>query len=302
MALNMVLRKIILLICAVLIQFSYAQKRKKVDTVYVYENVIVYDTVYLIKPVKFKQNDVILPDLNIQEKFFVRNIYEEETERQRAKSRIRKQQANLFQYGIEGGIGFKNSSWAKELSGDRGQSGEYLRLWLSRRVFTSNLYLMISAQIDRWNSTFDLDANREETYLNGYYFTKDHQPLLFQKFNNRHFEYALQLKLLYEWKNIRPFAGISANRSTYKMQFMVPENGVLSKLDDFKTDQTNIGFSLGAQYRCFRRFLLTLEYQQHRMKNVSLKNSSFDFDIFKTNNTFAERKVSFGVSYIISRP
>ena len=146
------------------------------------------------------------------------------------------------------------------------------------------------------------DANSEDSYRNGYYFTKDHQPLLVQKFNNRHFEYALQLKFLYEWKNIRPFAGISVNRNTYKMQFMVPDNGVLSKLDDFKSSQTNFGFSLGIQYRILRRFLLGLEYQQYNLKNISLKNRDFDFDIFKTSNTFAERKISFGISYIISRP
>ncbi|MCJ8154893.1 hypothetical protein MKJ01_14075 [Chryseobacterium sp. SSA4.19] len=86
----------------------------------------------------------------------------------------------------------------------------------------------------------------------------------------------------------------------HKMQFLVPENGVLAKPDNFKTDHMNLGFSLGVQYRCFRRFLLALEYQQHTMRNVSLKNSSLDFDIFKTSNTFAERKISFGISYIIS--
>jgi len=108
------------------------------------------------------------------------------------------------------------------------------------------------------------------------------------------------MKLVYEWKNIRPFAGVLVNRNTYKMQFLVPENNVLNKLDDFKSKQTNIGFSFGIQYRLFRKLLLSLEYQQYKMKNISLKNSTFDFDIFKTNNTFAERKVNFGISYVIS--
>ncbi|MCJ8153186.1 hypothetical protein MKJ01_05350 [Chryseobacterium sp. SSA4.19] len=210
----MLLKKIILLLSVILIHFSYAQKRKKVDTVYVYENVIIHDTVFLMKPVKLKQNEVILPDLNIQEKFFVRNIYQEEIEKQRAKRIIKQRQADFFDYGVEGGIGFKNSSWAKELSENREQFGEHLGLWLSKSLFTSNLSLMISAHIYYWNSTFDLDANQEDTDLNGYYFTKEGQPLLFQKFNNRHFEYDLQLKLLYDWKNIRPFAGISFNRNT----------------------------------------------------------------------------------------
>ena len=159
---------------------------------------------------------------------------------------------------------------------------------------------MLCAGTAYWNSTFDLDANRDDTILNGFYFTKDSQPLLFQKFNNKHFEYFLQLKFLYEWKNIRPFAGILINHNTYQMQFLVPENTILSKLDDFKNNQTNFGFALGVQYRFLRKFYLSLEYQQYHMKNVSLKNSTFNFDIFETNNTFAERKINFGISYAIS--
>jgi long-subunit fatty acid transport protein len=79
----------------------------------------------------------------------------------------------------------------------------------------------------------------------------------FQKFNNKHFEYALQLKLLYDWNNIRPFAGFLINKNNYKMQFLVPEDKVLSKLDDFKSDQLNFGFSLGVQYLLIKNFFLS---------------------------------------------
>ncbi|WP_449401253.1 hypothetical protein [Chryseobacterium wanjuense] len=87
----------------------------------------------------------------------------------------------------------------------------------------------------------------------------------------------------------------------YKMQFLTPEDNVLDKLEDLKSTQTNIGFSLGLQYKVFRKILLSLDYQQYHMNNVSLKNNSFDFDIFKTNNTFAERKINLGIVYTISQ-
>lgn len=85
------------------------------------------------------------------------------------------------------------------------------------------------------------------------------------------------------------------------MQFLVPENKVLNKLDDFKSSNFNLGFSLGLQYRILPRILITADYQQYSLNNLSLKNSSFDFDIFKTNNTFAERKLNLGISYVISK-
>gem|GEM_PF-711110 len=296
----MIFRKIFFLFLIFFISFFHAQRRKKVDTVYVYEKVVVYDTIYLLKPMRSKPNGLLFSQPKVEEKFFVRDIYKEELEKQRAKNRIRKQKSGAPAFGIETGFGLKISDWTKAISTERMQFGENVNIWISKNIFLPQAYLLFSVGIYHWNSTFDLDANKYDTILNGFYFTENSQPLLFQKFNNKHFEYAIQLKFLYEWKNIRPFAGILVNRNTYKMQFLVPENNVLNKLDDFKSDQTNLGFSLGVQYRFFRKFFLSFEYQQYHMKNVSLKNSAFDFEIFKTNNTFAERKINFGISYAIS--
>ncbi|MFY7814446.1 MAG: hypothetical protein ACOVRK_04565 [Chryseobacterium taeanense] len=295
----MILRKIFFLFFILFISFSNAQRRKKVDTVYVYENVVVYDTVYLMKPIKLKHNPLIFRLPEVEEKFFVRNIYNEELEKQRAKNRIRKQKINTLEYGIEAGIGLKYSDWTKAISKNHEQFGENLGIWISKNILPQTS-LLFSANIYHWNSSLDIDANKEDSVLNGFYFTEDHQPLLFQKFNNKHLDYTLQLKLMYDWKKLRPFAGVLVNQNTYKMQFLVPENSVLTKMEDFKSSQTCLGFSLGIQYRFFRKFLLSLEYQQYKMKNVSLKNSSFDFDIFQTNNTFVERKINFGISYSIS--
>lgn len=290
----MFLKKLFFLFSIILLHFSQAQK-KKVDTVYVYEKVVVYDTIYLEKSIQSKLNDIALPQFSILEK----KINTENNIDNSIDQKKEKQLTTRFQYGVELGIGLKNSNWAKELSSNKQQFGETLGAWFSKSIITPKLSLMLSANVYYWNSSFDLDANKEDTYLNGFYFTEDHQPLLFQKFNNKHFEYALQLKLFYEWKNIRPFVGFLVNKNIYKMQFLVPENNVLNKLDDFKTTQNNYGFSFGVQYRLLKRFLLSLDYQQYQMKNVSLKNSSFDFDIFKTSNTFAERKINFGISYSI---
>ncbi|MFC3161116.1 hypothetical protein [Chryseobacterium arachidis] len=251
-----------------------------------------------MKPLKFKQKGLIFPEAKIQEAGKIHDLYKKETEKQKVSKIAQLSKSITFQYGIEGGIGLKKTNWTAERNP---QIGENLGLWISKSFFNSQFFLLLSANGYYWHSSFDLDANKEDTYLNGFYFTEDDKPLLFQRFNNKHFEYVFQLKFIYEWKNIRPFAGITVNRNTYKMQFLVPESNVLNKLDDFSSNQTNIGFSLGLQYRILKRFLLSAEYQQYHMKNISLKNSDFDFDIFKTNNTFAERKINVGISYIISK-
>ncbi|MBW3523204.1 hypothetical protein [Chryseobacterium sp. NKUCC03_KSP] len=295
----MFLRKIILLFSVIFITFAFAQ-RKKTDTIYVYEKVIVYDTIYREKSINLKSADLMFSSLKIQE-IEMKAINDQKIDDLELEEKIKKLRTKSFQYGIQAGIGLKKVSWAETLSGKDQQFGQDLGIWVSKSIIDPKFSLMLSANIYYWNSSFDLDANKEETYLDGFYFSKDDQPLLFQRFNNKHLEYVLELKAIYEWKNLRPFVGFLTNKNSYKMQFLVPENNVLNKLDDFKSNQINFGFSLGLQYRIFDRFLIDVEYQHYKIKDLSLKNSSFDFDIFKTNNTFAERKISLGISYFISK-
>ncbi|SFN08204.1 hypothetical protein SAMN05421594_0886 [Chryseobacterium oleae] len=290
----MAVKKLILII-SFLILYPLNAQRKKTDTLYVYEKVIVYDTIYLEKALKVEpvgihsKHSVIIDPIAADNKYI--------TITDTTNGIIIK--TLKFDFGAEAGIGLKNSSWAKESSENPQQTGFNAGVWISRSVY-KRFSVMLSAHVYYWNSTFNLDANKAETWLDGYYFTEDKQPLLFQKFNDKHLEYALQLKLFYEWKKFRPFIGILANQNVYKMQFMVPENNVLNKLDDFKSKEINFGYSFGIQYRIMRKFLLSLEYQEYKMRNISLKNSTFNFDIFKTNNTFAERKINLGISYTIS--
>lgn len=291
----MFLRKSFFTLFLVILQTFNAQRRKA-DTLYVYEKVIIYDTIYLEKALKIKPKDLIA---NVASKIGGNEINLSNFTIKDEVKGIPVFTAKKIQFGVEIGTGLKNSSWAKESTKNSSQFGISAGLWISRPII-NKFSLMLSAHASHWNSTFNFDANKADTWLNGYYFTHDSQPLLFQRFNNKHFEYALQLKLLYEWKKFRPFVGILANKNIYKMQFLTPENNILNKQEDFTSNQLNIGYSFGIQYKALKKWMLFLDYQEYKMKNVSLKNSSYNFDIFKTNNTFAERKINFGISYIIS--
>jgi hypothetical protein len=291
----MLTKKIPILLSILFLFLAQAQRKKRKDTVVIYEKVIVYDTIYKSRAFKIKAAPLQLSklDLNFRRINFpapqLKNTEEKPTE---------KITENSWNYGISAGLGLKNNSWYPDKKPQFGASGS---LWLSKTLFIPKFTLMLSANAFFWNSSFDLDANKEETFLDGFYFTKDQQPLLFQRFNNKHSEFFLQLKALYEWKNFRPFAGITASQSFYKMQFLVPENKVLNKLNDFKNRSTDFGFVLGMQYRISRKISLDLEYQELTRKGLNLRNSDFDFEIFKSNSNFAERKILAGISYRLSR-
>ena len=65
----MLLKKLIFFFLILAFNFSFGQKKKKkIDTVYVYENIVVYDTVYLEKPFKAKLQDFSMKNPQIQQK------------------------------------------------------------------------------------------------------------------------------------------------------------------------------------------------------------------------------------------
>ena len=131
-------KSIYILIILLPLYFLHAQ-RKKTDTVYVYEKVIVYDTIYLEKAVKSKLNDVEISDLNLKAIVITDDRIKNKTAEDKIKPDTR---VSIFQYGIEAGIGFKKGSWAKGIS-DRQQFGQNIGVWASGRLF-SNLFLMTS--------------------------------------------------------------------------------------------------------------------------------------------------------------
>lgn len=212
----------------------------------------------------------------------------------------KKAKTKNLNFGLEAGVSLKNSSWMNKISSKK-QFGEYLGFWISQDLFTKKITILLSAKLFNFHSTFNLDANKEDTFLNGYYFTKDNQPLLFQRFNNKHFDSNISLKIVYNWNKTQPYFGILFNKNTYKIQFLVPENKILNKLDNFKSNNTNFGISTGIIFNLNENISLNLEYQSYKIKNITLKNASFNFDIFRSNNTFVERKIGLGILYNFSK-
>ncbi len=108
----MFLKKSVLLFLIAFIQFSFAQKqrKKKVDTIYVYEKVVVYDTVYFSKAIPLAKKEIILPRPEIRETKCIRNIYQEEKDREAAITKARSRKIRTFEFGIEAGAGLKTAT------------------------------------------------------------------------------------------------------------------------------------------------------------------------------------------------
>lgn len=289
-------RKTFTLISLLIIILGNAQRKKRRDTIVIYEKVVVYDTVFRTKafgqnlaPVRMPKPVLNLKDIAFETPSLKKNDADILKDSLTQKS---------FRYGFSAGFGFKNNNWTTDnSSGSKPQVGPTAGIWLSKTLFAPQFTLLFSANLFYWNSSLNLDATKEEAYLDGFYFTEDKKPLLFQRFDNKHLEISTQLKARYEWKKLLPLAGIIISKSFYEMQFLVPENNVFNKPDRFKNKSIDLGFNLGLQYRLSRRISVDFEYQHIFRKGLHLKNKDFDFEIFKPNSNFAERKITAGLSY-----
>lgn len=168
----------LLIFCTIFINQIALAQRSKVDTIYIYEKVIIRDTIFLEKAIKLKQKDFIKGNLDIKP-ILILNENTLSLEKDEKKFKLR---FSEFKFGIDAGLGLKNSVWSKEFS-KKQQFGEHLGIWISKNLFNPRFTLLLSANVYKWNSSFNLDATKEETFLYGFYFTKDNQPILFQKFS-----------------------------------------------------------------------------------------------------------------------
>jgi hypothetical protein len=241
------------------------------DTIVVYEEVLIRDTIYVESeiPKEIPKN----------------------------KKDISKQtEKNNFQYGISILSGAKNSNYFQSAS-DVNNFGFGAGIWVSKSFANNRLSFSISANYLQWMKSFEIDANKVDSELNGYYFTESNEPVLFQKLNNQHSEITIPIKVFFNFfGNFSPYFGVFGNYTNYKMGFLIPENYVLNKYSDFKTNKTSLGWISGLQFK-YKKWSIFAEYQQNEFQNLQFENPETDNLIFKFENGFKDKTLLLGFQY-----
>lgn len=285
----------LLLILFSVFQFCFAnaqrksKKRIKTDTVYVYEKVIVKDTVFIERAIKLSSSDAM---------FSQNHVFTPTIENRPPALNIKRQ--NNIKYGLYAGIGIAENTFFSNFSNKK-QIGEQFGVWVEKKIWKNRISFQLFAGAQVWNSTFEMDATNKETPLSGFYFSNNNEPLLFQKFNNKNTDVNLGLKLSYEWKKLRLQIGPSYRWNSYKMQFLVPENGILSKLEDFKSKNYALGYELGLQYQIFNHLSVFAGFQSYKFKGLKFTSPNFDFEMYPNSTTFVNRNYFLGLSYSIPK-
>jgi hypothetical protein len=286
-----------LLIFLLLSGFAFSQE-KKVDTIYVYEEVIIHDTIYIEKP---------LNKINLENVIFTKGENNEKDKLEITQNgkkiqilvdstnivfpRIKKPKSWFF--GGKFLFGSANNSLFKSLNAPN-TIGFGLGIWTRKQLFASNLSIGIGLDGLYWSSSFSFNATQNNSDLNGYYFTNSNQPILFKSLENKNFQFQIPLQLYYKYKKFMPSIGVFGSISNYKSEFIGSSGNLPLTLDETKTFETNalqFGYLAALQYEINKNISVELNFSSGSSKNLIFTNTNDKNQSFKTQNTFKENRL-----------
>ncbi len=301
----MLQNKIVLLFLLV-INFMFSQQ--KVDTVYVYEEIILHDTIYIEKKLdEIKIDNAVLTKEKNSDKLSIEVIQNGKKIKIKLDTiiGIDKKQFGDFSkkkswfFGGKFLFGIAENSFFKSLNASN-NFGIGLGTWTKKQLFNSKFSIGIGVDVFYWSSPFSFDASKNNSSLNGYYFTDIKQPILFKGIENKHFQFQVPLQIYYQYKKFIPSIGVFAGISNYKSEFVGSSGKLPISLDEtqvFEAQALQMGYLAELQYEISKHISIGLNFISGNSKNLIFINKNDKNQMFKTNNSFRENRFLIALVY-----
>lgn len=300
------LRDKLLLFFLVYTSFAFSQE-KKTDTVFVYEEVIVYDTVFVEKPFTKIDKAVFTSEADKKDKL---ELIQNGKKFQVAidtlvlvtdKKRVEKQRPQTWFFGGKLHLGLARNSLFKEMNAPN-TIGLGLGIWTRKALFNSDFSVGIGFDAFYWMGSFSFDAAQNESVLNGYYFTNNNQPKLFKTIDNKNFQLQLPVQFYYNINKFTPSIGGFVSTTTYKSQFIGSSGNLPLTFDetqDFKAEALQMGYLVELHYSLSKHLSVALHFSSGKANNLLFTKSNDKNQFFKTKNTFTENKFLIQLLYTL---
>jgi hypothetical protein len=280
-----------------LFQLSFSQE-KKVDTVYVYEEVIIRDTVFIEKPLtKIKVDKVILNKEIKGSKPSITLIQNKQKTIVSADTLIIKRfKNNIFSnldYSLKLNGGISSNSLLKEFE-IKNQAFLSFGMFIRKRVFNSNFWIGTG-----FETSFLLDVGTQskansESDLLGYYFTNDGSPKLFESINAKGFQLQVPLQFFWEMNKFTPSVSIFSTYSKYQAKFIGSSGNLPLHFDETQTFNANaiyIGYLAQLEYSLNKNWSVGVNYSFASAKKLMFRRGEESFEVFKK-----QTQTTFGIS------
>ena len=290
-----------------LFSFFVFSQEKKVDTIYVYEEIIVHDTIYVEKPLdKIKLENVVFTkgENNEKDKLEITQngkkiqIQVDSTNIILPKPKPKEHIKSWF-FGGKLLFGIANNSLFKELNAPT-NIGTGLGIWIKKQLFNPNFFVGIGFDGLYFTSPFSFDASQNDSALKGYYFTENNQPKLFQSIDNKHFQMQIPIQFYYKIKKFTPSIGMFASVSNYKAAFKGSSGSLPLSLDEtqiYKAQALQIGYLAELHYELTKHLSVGINFSSGKSNNLVFINKNDNNQSFKTSNAFTENRWQLQMSY-----
>jgi hypothetical protein len=280
-----------------LFHFGFSQE-KKVDTVYVYEEIIIRDTVYIEKPLnKIKINTLIINEVKKGVKPSITIIQNKQKTFISVDTLvIEHRKNNLFsdwKFCAKFHTGIISSSLLKEFD-LKNQPFFGFGIFVKKRIFSSNFYVGTG-----FESSFLMhlsQTNDTISSLNGFYFTNDGSPKLFKSINAKGFQFQIPVQFYLKLKKFTPSIGFFGTLNKYESKFLGSNGTIpltLNELQKFKAESVFIGYLAQLEYEIFEKWSIGLNYSFATAKKLVFNRNDESFAINKKQN-----QTTFGINIL----
>ena len=274
---------------------GFSQVKKETDTIYIYEEVIVYDTIYIEKPLsRLKLEKVIVSPAKRGIKPFLTVIQNNKKIVLPIDSLIieqrRKTFSNNWQFGAKIVTGYNSNSLFEDF-GTQMQMSYGLGLFVKKTLFHPDFSLGIGIETSLLTSSLRSNASNSDSFFNGFYFTENGSPKLFEGFNNKGFQVQIPIQFYWKIKKFTPSMGVFGNLTNYEATFIESSGNLPLQLDSknkFNAQTFYFGYLFQLEYTVFKNWSIGINYSYSEAKNLIFKsdNESFAVDKKIKQNTF----------------
>ncbi|MFY0482618.1 hypothetical protein ACI6PS_08430 [Flavobacterium sp. PLA-1-15] len=290
------LRNKISILLLVLSNLVFSQS--KVDTVYVYEEIIVRDTVFIERPFTKIDKAVFISEENKKDKLeltsngVVVEIPVDTLVLITDKKRADRQKSKSWFFGGKFHLGMADNSLFKEMDAPI-STGIGIGIWTRKTILDSDFSVGIGLDGLYWMSPFSFNAQQNDSKLNGYYFTERNEPKLFHSIDSKHFQFQIPIQFYYQIGKFTPSIGGFVSTSNYKTNFLGSSGELPLKFDEmqtFKTEAIQVGYLLELQYAFSEHISVALHFDFGQSNHLVFKNKDDKNQAFKSENKFTEKR------------
>lgn len=270
----------------------------KTDTIYVYEEVIVHDTVYIEKPLVKIDKAVFISQnkkkhqLKLSQNGVTINVPIDTLVLITNKKRLAIEKRKSCFFGAKVHLGAADNSLFKEMNAPLNM-GFGVGIWTKKEVFHSNFSIGMGLDVLYWWSAFSVNAKERDGKLNGYYFTAQNEPKLFKSMDSNHFQLQIPVQLYYKINKFTPSIGGFVSTSSYKTQFLGSSGTLPLKFDEnqtFRAAALQMGYLMELQYALSEHVSVGVQFSYGKTNNLVFTNTNAKEESFKSNHVFTERK------------